>query len=150
MYFANSPNPVSSIITQTSFLGGCQIRPPPLYNTPHQKVGQLFLALLMKYLWISQKTGSNFWGVTWLHQTKSTLLIKIFGADFENDPGKILLCGNVHITSPTNYQGNYTKEVRISAKSAEVKEENYCYYSFQIQIKVKNFKNVRRRNQVCL
>ena len=29
--------------------------------------------------------------------------IKIFGADFDNDPGKILLRGNVNITSPTNY-----------------------------------------------
>ena len=30
-------------------------------------------------------------------------LIKMFGADFENDPGKILLWGNVNITSPTNF-----------------------------------------------
>ena len=29
--------------------------------------------------------------------------IKIFGTDFENDPGKILLWGNVNITSPTNF-----------------------------------------------
>ena len=29
--------------------------------------------------------------------------IKMFGADFENDLGKILLWGNINITSPTNY-----------------------------------------------
>ena len=29
--------------------------------------------------------------------------IKIFGADFNNVPDKILLRGNVNITSPTNY-----------------------------------------------
>ena len=29
--------------------------------------------------------------------------IKIFGADFGNNPGKILLRGNINITSPTNY-----------------------------------------------
>ena len=29
--------------------------------------------------------------------------IKMFGADFENDLGKILLWGNINITSPTNF-----------------------------------------------
>ena len=29
--------------------------------------------------------------------------IKISGADLDNDPGKILLQGNMNITSPTNY-----------------------------------------------
>ena len=33
----------------------------------------------------------------------SSQSIKMFEADFENDLGKILLRGNVNITSPTNY-----------------------------------------------
>ena len=31
--------------------------------------------------------------------------IKMFGVDFKNDLGKILLWGNINITSPTNYVG---------------------------------------------
>ena len=45
--------------------------------------------------------------------------IKMFGADFENDQGKILLSGNVNITSPTNTSNNcFLKKYSTSNEGA--------------------------------